>query len=207
MDREDKADKADKEMKNEKSVPLKDHSYDGIRELDNPLPAWWLATFFITIIFGFIYWIHYDIGGAGPTSEQELRADLEEMVRAKARTSSVAGDGAGAAGAGAAKINPADPALIGSGQKVFESRCTACHGPGGAGQIGPNLTDRFWLHGNGRFEDLIGIVKAGVPEKGMPPWETLLRSDDINAVAAYIVSLRDSRPTGGKAPEGREIKE
>jgi cytochrome c oxidase cbb3-type subunit 3 len=190
-------------MSNDKNTtgndaPVMDHDYDGIQEFDNPLPMWWLTTFFVTIIFGFVYWIHYSFGG-GPSLADELKTELSVVEAAK-------------------KKNPApleseqmlvalltDKAALEKGQVVYSEKCLACHGPQLQGLIGPNLTDDFWIHGKGKAVDIALVVRKGVLEKGMPPWEGQLTDEQIRAVTAYVASQRGTNPPKAKAPQGERV--
>lgn len=187
---------------NEFGQEIKGHEYDGIREYDNPLPTWWLITFYGTIIFAAIYWFHYHVSD-GPSIATELATDLKEIEAMKAK-SAPAGDPA--EGVDLAALVK-DLGTLESGKTVYTQRCAPCHGALGQGQIGPNLTDSFWIHGNGSVGDVLNVVAKGVTEKGMPAWESMVSPKELQAVSAYVVSLRGSNPPNGKAAEGQEIKE
>lgn len=176
--------------------PIAGHDYDGIQEFDNPLPMWWLWTFFGTIIFAFLYYIHYELGG-GPSIKQELEADLAVIEMAKKTGPPVAVEDLA--------IYVQDKTKIIAGAAIFKDKCASCHGKFGEGLIGPNLTDNFWINGSGSPEDVLGIIKKGVLEKGMPPWQDSLKAAEIFSVVAYIVSLRGSEPVNAKHPEGKEV--
>lgn len=174
--------------------PMTDHEYDGIRELDNLLPEWWLAIFGGTIIFAFIYWIHYEFGG-GPTELQELHAAMAQIQAVKGSGPSFGEDQlAGLFTDDARK----------KGGEVFAAKCAACHGPQAGGLIGPNLTDKFWLHGKGTRADIFTVVNKGVLEKGMPAWGEQLPEGELVAVTAYVYSLKGTEVPGGKPPQGDE---
>jgi cytochrome c oxidase cbb3-type subunit 3 len=175
--------------------PIAGHDYDGIQEFDNPLPMWWLWTFFGTIIFAFTYYIHHEFGGA-PTLNQELEADMAAIESLKKTGPVVAIEEL------AGFLN--DKNKIAAGSIVFKEKCAACHGPFGGGLIGPNLTDNFWISGGGTPEDILSVIEKGVLEKGMPPWKDTLKTVDTFSVVAYIVSLRGSAPVNAKPPEGKE---
>lgn len=181
---------------NQYDQPIAGHDYDGIQEFDNPLPMWWLWTFFGTIIFSFMYYIHYEFK-VGPSSDQELSADMAaiDQLKSKADESAPAVDLA---------TLTKDPKLAQVGALVYAGKCAACHGDKGQGLVGPNLTDKSWIHG-AKPEELLVTIKKGVLDKGMPPWDGILKTDEIHGVIAYIYSLKGSNPPGGKAPQGTEI--
>lgn len=175
--------------------PMQDHEYDGIQELDNALPAWWLITFLGTIIFAFIYWIHYEFGG-GLSPAQQLTQDL-----ARLESQREAGKPAMSEETLQALFNEG---AIEEGRSLYLTRCAACHGPDGGGLIGPNLTDNSWINGRGTRLDIYQIIAEGVPAKGMPPWEGQMSPDDLVRVAAFVHSLKGTFVTGGKPPQGEE---
>jgi cytochrome c oxidase cbb3-type subunit 3 len=186
-------------LKDEEAIVL-DHDYDGIKELDNNLPNWWLWTFFGAIIFSFIYTLHYGTK-SGPTLREELAADLAAIEKLQ-KTSSAQGPQIAAA-----HISEAlkDPSRVGSGKGVFTGKCAACHGQNGEGGIGPNLTDDFWINGDGKPETIAKIVRDGTPA-GMPPWGAILQQDEMVNVSAFVASIRGSRPANAKAPQGNKIQ-
>ncbi len=180
---------------NEQEPKLTDHNYDGIQEYDNPLPNWWVMIFAGTVIFSFIYFIHYTVGG-GATQNQELATDLSllpKSVDKEWNESELMG-----------KID--QPESVKTGMSVFQSKCNACHGLEGQGVIGPNLTDRFWLYGKGLRKDIIQAIAKGVLEKGMPAWAESLSENELLAVTGYVYSLKDSKPDNPKEPQGQEVQ-
>ncbi len=187
---------------NKNQEKVLDHEYDGIQEFDNPLPSWWLTTFYGTILFAFLYVGYYHFG-PGTAPIEQLAQDLEEM-RAVEKAAEKQDPGPDE---NALLAIFADPTRQKSGQHVFAEKCATCHGAEGGGLIGPNLTDNYWLHGKGNLTDLAHIVSDGVPEKGMPPWKTMLKKDEIYSVIAYVKNLKGTRPANAKAPQGTEIRE
>lgn len=187
---------SDDKSENEKNI--QGHEYDGITELDNPLPGWWLWTFFIAIIFSFLYYIHYEFAN-GPSLKQELTAAMEELEKNKAQTPDLMETEDTLASA----MNSKDQLSLGAA--VFMGKCSVCHGAELQGQIGPNLTDKYWLHGKGTRADLIKVIRQGVLEKGMPNWDQLLSKDELYAVTAYIYSKKGSNPPNAKAPQGNSV--
>lgn len=175
---------------------LLDHEYDGIRELDNALPAWWLATFIGTVIFGCIYYLHYT-SGSGPTLDQELASSMQVVKAAR-------GSGPNFTEESLAALFNAENAK--KGRETFTAKCAACHGPEGGGLIGPNLTDDSWLNGKGQRMDIYRIVSEGVAAKGMPAWGELLPKEEIISVAAYVHSIVGTNVPGGKPPQGNKVQ-
>jgi len=187
-------------MSEQKNDPqMDDHVYDGIRELDNPLPGWWLSTFLAAIIFSFIYFIHLHLT-PGNLIADEYQRDLDAR-----QAQQEAGGASQLPSAEELAAVAARPDQVAKGQARFAALCTPCHGAHGQGGIGPNLTDKFWLHGEGHLVDIVGIIKGGVVEKGMPSWAELLTRDELMQVAAYVHSLQGTHPDGAKAPQGTEV--
>jgi len=189
------------DTKNQINDPLTDHEYDGIQEYDNPLPTWWLWTFFLTIIFAFLYFIHYEFGG-GPTLTQELAVAMKNIEAAAVQHAPAVTESEEML-AEAMK----DPKLMELGGAAYTGKCAACHGPQLGGLIGPNLVDNFWLHGKGTRMDVTNVIRKGVPEKGMPPWESMLSKDEVYGLTAYILSKKGSNPANAKPPQGEEVKQ
>lgn len=173
---------------------MTDHEYDGIRELDNNLPTWWLAIFGGTVIFAAIYWLHYEIAG-GPTSDQEL-AQAMEVIQSMKKAGPSLGENE--------LIALFDEPTLQAGKEVYVGKCAACHGSSGEGLIGPNLTDKFWLHGQGTRVDVMKVISDGVPEKGMPPWNGVLSEKELLAVTGYVHSLQ-GKNLPGRPPQGNEV--
>ncbi len=184
---------------NNNDIEIKGHSYDGITEFDNPLPMWWLWTFFITIIFAFLYYIHYEFAG-GQTIQQELQVAMAEIEKAKGSAPQVMETEENLA------AEMKGDAVIALGAATFSGKCAACHGPQLQGMIGPNLVDKYWIHGKGTRMDIVKVIREGVADKGMPPWGTLLKKDELYAVTAYILSKKGSTPANPKAPQGEPVE-
>lgn len=184
-------------FKNEESLLL-DHSYDGIRELDHVLPRWWLGLLYATILFAAWYTGYY-MSGTGPTPQQELAMELKKIAALHPAPVSPleSGDAALLAAIGSHEN-------IEAGAVVFNGKCVACHGDHAQGGIGPNLTDDYWIHGEGRPQDIASTVTTGVAEKGMPPWGPVLSPDELRNVVAFILSSHGTNPAGAKAPQGEK---
>ncbi len=176
---------------------LTGHQYDGVEEYDNPLPAWWLVTFFATIIFGFHYWIHYEFGGA-PTQIQELKQDLAD-IRGRQKPD----ENSDKEETLAALMN--SPEVKAVGKTVYTGKCAVCHGPELQGLIGPNLADEYWINGKGKLSEIAAVVRKGVLDKGMPNWDTQLKAEEIQAVTVFVYAGRGSQPPNPKAPQGEKV--
>lgn len=175
-----------------------EHSYDGIQEYDNPMPRWWLATFFGTIIFSILYLINIGPIGKG----KGWIADYEDDMKAFAAAHPAPSGGDVSAAALTALVT--DQNALKLGKTTYDSYCASCHRQDGGGLIGPNLTDNYWLHG-GNITDIYKTVFDGVLAKGMPPWGKSLKPDQLTAVVAYVVSLKGSNPASPKAPQGEAV--
>lgn len=180
---------------------LLDHNYDGIVELDNSLPPWWVYMFYGTIIFAIgycIYFFAYD----GFSQEKEL---AREMEAAQIQIAKYQEENGASVDENTATLLTDANALT-DGKAIFDKNCVACHAANGGGGVGPNLTDAYWLHGN-TINDLFKVIKFGVPEKGMIPWETQLNPEQIQNVASYILTeFSGKNVEGGKEPQGEEVK-
>lgn len=159
------------------------HSYDGIDEHNNPMPAWWVWSFIITVIFAFHYYIHFELTKQGATLTQELNLSMQQLKKLQTAAAnkfpSLTED--------ELESKLKDPNLIKLGAGVFQGKCAMCHGENLEGKIGPNLTDNIWIHG-GKNAEIVQTVRQGVASKGMPPWEGLLNAEEIFGVVALIKS-------------------
>ena len=181
-----------------KQDELLNSNYDGIQEYDNDLPRWWLYLFYITIAFGIVY-VGYYMFGPGQSQEQIVLAELAEDAKRQAVAAPAPGVSVDALLALAA-----DTSVVEKGRGVFSTRCAACHGAEGQGLIGPNLTDAYWIHG-GRITDVLNVVENGVLDKGMLAWKGVLPSAEIQAVVAYLWTIRGTTPPNPKAPQGEQV--
>lgn len=181
---------------------LLDHDYDGIRELDNSLPPWWVYLFYACIAFAAVYLIRYEILGA-PDQEMELKAEIEKAKIEVAEYMKTAPDLMDEKTV-TLLTEPADLAI---GKEIFTTNCVACHRADGGGQIGPNLTDENWILGGGIKNIFHTISNGGRDGKGMIAWKASLKPKEIQKVASYIISLQGSNPKDAKAPEGEVWKD
>lgn len=180
---------------------LLDHNYDGIQELNHPLPGWWNVIFYVSCAFSVVYFIYYHMA-SGPSLRQEFKAGHEKVLAAQAEfkrlnsafnlehyNAMVADDG------------------IKKGAVVYETNCLSCHNEAGKGDVGPNLTDPYWLIAKGTPETIYNVVFNGSEENGMPAWAELLPKDEIYQAVAYVMSLKNTNVKGGKEPQGEKIEE
>jgi cytochrome c oxidase cbb3-type subunit 3 len=173
---------------------LLDHEYDGIRELDNRLPRWWVWLFYITIVFSVVYMGYYHVFKLGELSAAEYARDnaagqaLKNASQAKFEAS-------------LESLQPStDTAIVGRGNTVYLTYCAPCHRPDAGGLVGPNLCDDYWIHGP-KFSDNLKVIINGVPDKGMLTWKGVLQPSEIYAVASYIYTLRGTKPPNPKPAE------
>jgi cytochrome c oxidase cbb3-type subunit 3 len=179
---------------------LLEHEYDGIREYDNPLPGWWRAIFYGSIVFAIGYWIWFHMGGPGRSELQqfaEARAVHEAKIAAEAASRGRVSEET------LARLQ-SDPATIERGRGVFLKYCQSCHTENGRGLVGPNLTDDFQRHGTTR-SDLFQTVLEGEPNTAMVAWGPTLQSDELIAVVAFVSSLRNTNVPDGKEPYGERV--
>lgn len=174
---------------------LLDHSYDGIQEYDNPMPRWWVWGFWATIVFAVAYYFLPAPFGEGPGNVASYEADVAAF---KAAQPEPVGPGVSDEQLLALVANQSQ---VAAGKVVYDANCQACHRPDGGGLIGPNLTDDAWIHG-GTPSQIHTTIAQGVLAKGMPAWERLLKPEQVNAVTAYVISLKGTNPKDAKAPEG-----
>ncbi|MEE4259631.1 MAG: cbb3-type cytochrome c oxidase N-terminal domain-containing protein [Bacteroidales bacterium] len=182
-------------LTNEKLI--KDHDYDGIRELDNDLPPWWKWLFYLTIVFAVVYSIRLFVFNSDDLVQyREYANEMENAENAKPAPSEDA--------AAFEIIVLEDEASLASGKDTWDKICAVCHLVDGGGLVGPNMTDNYWIHGN-TIEDLYKIVETGVIEKGMIPYKDQLSEQKrLEVVSFILVELHGSTPATPKAPQGKE---
>jgi cytochrome c oxidase cbb3-type subunit III len=190
-----------KPMEQEANIDL-GHNYDGIRELDNRLPPWWLYGFYVTILVGCIYLWRYHIAETAPLSKQEFEIAMKHADEEKAAYLAKAAN----------NIDEntvtliTDKAAIDAGKTNFVQMCAPCHGKSGEGVVGPNLTDDYWLNG-GSIKDIFKTIKYGRPEKGMKSWQDDYSPVQIAQLASFIKSLHGTNPANAKDKQGDLYKE
>ena len=181
----------------EESSILLHHDYDGIKELDNVLPPWWVNLFYLTVFFGVVYMVRYHVL-EGEDQDAEFKTEMAEARLAVEEYKKTAKD--------LIDVNSVtlltDAGDIAAGKKVFETNCVACHRADGGGAIGPNLTDKYWLLGGGIKNVFHTITEGGRDGKGMVAWKGTLKPSEIQLVASYVLSLQGTNPEDPKAPDG-----
>lgn len=193
--------KKEVEVFEEEKKILLDHDYDGIRELDNPLPKWWLYTFYLTIIFGVPYYAAYTFFGA-KTIDESFKEDVAKVVAIQKDYE----DKKGRFNEEEYKKVIADPKTAKIARKTYKRKCAACHGKDGGGSVGPNLTDNFWINGDGSLQSNYQVISKGVVENGMAAWGPKLGKEKVYAVLSYITAFRGTTPAAPKDPQGKEYK-
>ncbi|WP_158605959.1 cbb3-type cytochrome c oxidase N-terminal domain-containing protein [Taibaiella sp. KBW10] len=177
------------------------HSYDGIEELDNPTPPWWMAGFALSVVIGIIYFYRFDIAKTAPDQFQEYAIEVQNGEAAKLAYLASAAN----------KVDEntvtslTDAADIEAGKTIFVQVCAACHSADGGGTVGPNLTDDYWLHGGG-IKNIFRTITVGVPEKGMKSWKDDYTPRQIQQIASFIETLHGTKPATAKAPQGELYK-
>jgi cytochrome c oxidase cbb3-type subunit III len=187
----------------EKNIEL-DHSYDGIKELDNHLPPWWKWLFYGTIAWSVVYVVLFHLSESLPLSLQEYQNELaqaeeqQRILKASQPETQIDEN---------ALVFINDPAMIEKGKTIFmNNNCGSCHrNDGGGNTIGPNLTDDYWIHG-GDVRNVFATIKNGAVEKGMPAWGKSMKPEDVRDVTFFVMSLKGTNPENAKAPQGELFK-
>ncbi len=183
----------------EKDIMI-DHEFDGIVELDNPTPAWFMGLFYATIIFAVVYLLNYHVFEWSPLQDEEYAIEMKAAEVEKAAVLAKSGE---AIDENSVKAST-DAGIIAAGKAVYTQNCIACHGALGEGTVGPNLTDDSWIHG-GTVNAIFKTIKYGVPEKGMISWEKTLTPKQTSDVSNFILSLQGTNPPNPKAPQGVKL--
>ncbi|MBC7915079.1 MAG: c-type cytochrome [Pyrinomonadaceae bacterium] len=182
----------------EKDIML-EHEFDGIAELDNPTPAWFMWLFYSTIVIAIAYMLTYHVFDWGKLQDEEYTVEVEEAELAKkaylAKSANIIDENT--------VKESSDAAVLSTGLIIYNANCVACHGDKGQGAVGPNLTDAYWLHG-GKINDIFKTIKYGVPEKGMIAWGKSLNPKQISEVSNFIKSLKGTNPAGAKEAQGNK---
>jgi cytochrome c oxidase cbb3-type subunit 3 len=196
-----------KQSASEEKTLLIDHGFDGITELDNALPKWWIGLFYGTIIYCVVYLFAF-------TFTDFAHTDVEYENEAKTQLASIK------------EYEKTAPAIdietatysadnIAEGEQIFNTNCISCHSNGGKGGIGPNLTDKNWINIRQKslFKNVFWMLENGSPNNPtMRPFikDGIITGRDAEKVAAYIYHInREKAPIteaqGGAAPQGEEV--
>ncbi|GGC94477.1 cytochrome c oxidase subunit III [Flavobacterium lutivivi] len=188
-----------KSVEQESDVML-DHDYDGIKELDNVLPPWWVNLFYATIIFAAVYLLRFHVFG-GYTQDEEFKTEVElaeaDMLKNKANSpqEEITFD----------KVTLlTDAADLAQGKEIYTNSCAACHKVDGGGVVGPNLTDEYWINGGGIKNVFKLIAEGSKNNPTMVGWAKTLGTKQVQKVASYVLSLQGTKPAGGKPAEGEK---
>jgi cytochrome c oxidase cbb3-type subunit 3 len=182
---------------------LLNHNYDGIQELDNNLPPWWVGMFYATIVFAPLYIGIYHFSDIGKLQIEEYEQEVKEAEIAIAAYNA-AQKAEKAASLSAETVTAlTDADRLAAGQANFKSYCAACHGMLGEGieNLGQNLTDKYWIHG-GSINDIFRTISEGVPGKPMVAWKEAISAEEIQELASYIMTLKGTDPPNARPPEG-----
>ncbi len=174
-----------------------DHDYDGIKELDNTLPPWWVYLFYGCIVFAAVYLVRYEIMG-GDNQEMELK---NEMAQAKIDVAEYMKTAPDLMDEESVTVLT-DASSLSEGKTIFTANCVVCHRSDAGGKIGPNLTDDHWILGGGIKNIFHTLEHGGRDGKGMISWKGTLKPSEMQKVASYVLSLKGSNPKDSKAPDG-----
>ncbi len=185
-----------KAVEEEHEVEL-DHNYDGIRELDNRLPPWWVYSFYITIFFAIFYLARFHVFGDYDQEEEYLaevsQAEIDIAIWKENNKDFVNVDNV---------VLLEDADRLAKGEQVYLANCVACHKVDGGGSIGPNLTDKHWILGGGIKNVFNTISEGGRSGKGMVAWKNTLSPSEMQEVASYLLTFQGTTPVDGKEPQG-----
>ncbi len=181
--------------------PILDHEYDGIREYDNPIPGWWMWIWIGSCVFSVFYFGYYHLG-SGVSVAEAYAMEMEVVNAAKAAE---AKEAAKTLNEGMLEALTKDADAVAFGKSKYDVLCVACHGKQGEGLIGPNLTDDYFINGDGSLMAMHNVVTNGVIEKGMVAWGATMPPDELNKVVAYLGTMR-GKNVEGKAPQGEKYK-
>ena len=185
-----------KKIEEEHEIIL-DHDYDGIKELDNDLPPWWVYMFYASIIFALVYWVRFEILNDYNQDEEYEMAVAEAQIQI-AEWKKTAKD--------LVDVNSVvlltEASDLKAGESIFTANCVACHKADGGGGIGPNLTDKHWILGGGIKDVFKTISEGGRAGKGMISWKSDLKPAEMAQVASYLLSFQGTTPAEPKAAEG-----
>ncbi|MDZ4852328.1 MAG: cbb3-type cytochrome c oxidase N-terminal domain-containing protein [Pirellulaceae bacterium] len=191
----------EKDSKSEEIIAHLGHHYDGIQEYDNPLPGWWKGAFWLTIVFSILYLGYFHAGASGRSIEEQYLLSFAENTK---KQYAEIGDLESNQETILAYMK--QPKWVNVGGVIFKQNCVSCHGSDGGGNVGPNLCDDQYKHVQ-KLTDIFKVINDGVAGGAMPAWGARLgHKNDTVLVAVYVASLRGSKPTSPKAPDGSPIE-
>jgi cytochrome c oxidase cbb3-type subunit 3 len=183
----------------EKELEL-DHDFDGIKELNNPIPFWFNLLFYTTIAVAFVYLLVFHVFEVGSLQGKEYETEMANAEISRQEYIKKVGNLIDENSV----VLLTDKNKIHEGAEIFTSKCVVCHGDKGEGKVGPNLTDEYWLHG-GDVKSIFKTIKYGVPSKGMVAWQNSMNGSQMQELASFILSLQGTNPPGGKDPQGDKV--
>ncbi|SDL56704.1 cytochrome c [Chryseobacterium taihuense] len=197
-----------KQSQSEETDILIDHGFDGITELDNSLPKWWIGLFYFGIIFCGVYMIAFaftDYAHPDAEYDKETKIQLASIEEYEKNAPPINLE--------TAKYS-AD--YISEGEQLFKTNCVTCHGDNGKGGIGPNLTDNHWINIKEKslFKNVFWMLENGSPNNPtMRPFikEGTITGRDAEKIASYIYHINQEKSPvtqaqGGAAPQGEAVK-
>lgn len=188
-----------KSIEHESDIML-EHDYDGIKELDNVLPPWWVNLFYATAIFAVVYMFRFHVMN-DYTQDQEYQQEVE-LANLEMEKHKLASPKEEITFEQVTLLTDAES--LGKGKAIFTNACAACHKPDGGGIVGPNLTDEYWINGGGIKNVFKLIAEGSKNNPSMVGWAKTLGTKEVQNVASYVISLQGTKPAGGKAPEGEK---
>ena len=190
-------------MTEHQEVPLLDHEYDGIREYDNPCPAWWHVIFLGTVVFSVLYFVFFHIAPAAGTNGWTLDEAYEDAMA----------DNLTLQFRDLGDLQVDEPTVLkymqetewlAMGASVYKTHCKSCHGADGGGLVGPNLTDDQYKNVK-QLSDVARVIENGAANGSMPAWKNRLHPNEVVMVAAYVANMRGQNRTGPRPAEGSAI--
>lgn len=188
-----------KAIEQEQDVML-DHDYDGIKELDNVLPPWWVYLFYACIVFAIVYLVRFEVYG-DYTQKEEFEAEMAQAdldIKEYLKTAPDLMDKESV-------TLLTDAGALAEGKAIFTTNCVACHRADAGGAIGPNLTDEYWILGGGIKDVFNTLMEGGRSGKGMISWKDQLKPTEMQKVASYVLSLQGTNPKDPKPTEPEAV--
>lgn len=172
------------------------HDYDGIRELDNKIPAWWTWAMTAFVLFSVVYLYRMFVSETLPNQYTELALANEIALVQKEEYLKK-----GANNVDENTVKMLGDADIVEGANLYAKNCLACHGDKGQGGVGPNLADDYWIH-KGSIKDIFYSIKYGWQEKGMKSWKDDFAPIQMAQITSFVKTLRGTNPPAPKEKQG-----